>query len=52
MSEMNAIDIVLPWVDGDDPILNARRMSYMNNGAEAKHEDVAGSKNSRSNSCM
>ena len=40
---MNAIDIVLPWVDGDDPILNARRMSYMNNGAEAKHEDVAGS---------
>ena len=43
MTDMNAIDIVLPWVDGDDPTLNARRMSYMNNGAEAKHEDVAGS---------
>ena len=37
------IDIVLPWVDGDDPKLNAERLSYMNEGEEALHEDVAGS---------
>jgi hypothetical protein len=43
MTDTNAIDIVLPWVDGDDPTLSARRMSYMNDGAEAKHEDIAGS---------
>ena len=43
MTDTHDIDIVLPWVDGDDPVLNSRRMSYMNNGAEAKHEDVAGS---------
>lgn len=42
MTDRNSIDIVLPWVDGDDPTLNARRMSYMNNGLEARQEDVAG----------
>lgn len=41
MTDTNAIDIVLPWVDGDDPTLRAKRMSYMNNGAVAKHEDIA-----------
>lgn len=40
---IDAIDIVLPWVDGDDPQLKARRVSYMDNGKEARHEDVAGS---------
>ena len=42
MTENFPIDIVLPWVDGDDPALEARRMSYMDNGKEALHEDVAG----------
>lgn len=41
MTETNAIDIVLPWVDGDDPTLRARRMSYMNNGAEIKNDDTS-----------
>lgn len=41
MTDTNAIDIVLPWVDGDDPTLREKRMSYMNNGAVAKHEDIA-----------
>ena len=36
------IDIVLPWVDGDDPVLKKRRQSYMNDGEEGRHEDVAG----------
>ena len=30
MTEHNSIDIVLPWVDGDDPELNARRLSGTN----------------------
>ena len=42
MTENFPIDIVLPWVDGDEPALKARRMSYMDNGKEALHEDVAG----------
>ena len=36
------IDIVLPWVDGDDPVLKMERLSYMTDGQEAKYEDVAG----------
>lgn len=36
------IDIVLPWVDGNDPGLKAERLSYMNGGDEALHEDIAG----------
>ena len=36
------IDIVLPWVDGDDPRLRAARLSYMKDGEEASWEDIAG----------
>lgn len=36
------IDIVLPWVDGDDPVVKKDRLSYMNDGQEAQQEDVAG----------
>ena len=36
------IDIVLPWVDGDDPRLRAERFSYMKDGKEASLEDIAG----------
>lgn len=42
MTERFPIDIVLPWVDGDDPVLEAKRISYMNNGEEALHEDIGG----------
>lgn len=42
MSERFPIDIVLPWVDGDDPALEAKRVSYMDNGKEALHEDIGG----------
>lgn len=35
------IDAVLPWVDGDDPVLNARRASYMDAG-QAADDDIAG----------
>ena len=42
------IDIVLPWVDGDDPRLRAERFSYMDGGAEAALEDVAGETRYRS----
>ena len=40
---VDAIDIVLPWVDGDDPSLKARRVSYMDDGKESLREDIAGS---------
>ena len=40
---IDAIDIVLPWVDGDDPSLKARRISYMDDGKESLREDIAGS---------
>ena len=36
------IDAVIMWVDGDDPVHRAKRMSYMNQGREAKFDDVAG----------
>jgi hypothetical protein len=36
------IDIVLPWVDGDDPRLKAERFSYMTDKSEAAFEDIAG----------
>lgn len=42
MAENFPIDIVLPWVDGDDPALEAKRISYMDNGKEALHEDIGG----------
>ena len=42
------IDIVLPWVDGDDPRLKAERFSYMTDGSEAAFEDVAGETRYRS----
>ncbi len=42
MRENFPIDIVLPWVDGDDPALEAKRISYMDNGKEALHEDIGG----------
>lgn len=41
-NESNAIDIVLPWVDGEDPRLKAERMKYMSERKDAHHEDVAG----------
>lgn len=42
---MNAefpIDIVIPWVDGDDPAHRARRAMYMHSGREARFDDIAG----------
>ena len=35
------IDIVIPWVDGDDPILAAKRRQYLTGKREDKHADVA-----------
>lgn len=48
MEKERNIDIVLPWVDGDDPVLRAERFKYMDGGAEASHEDVAGETRYRS----
>lgn len=36
------IDAVVMWVDGDDPAHRAKRQSFMHNGSEARHDDVAG----------
>ena len=35
------IDIVIPWVDGDDPVLAANRRQYLTGKREDKHADVA-----------
>ncbi len=35
------IDALLPWVDGDDPVLKAKRSQYMTEEAR-KNDDVAG----------
>lgn len=35
------IDALLPWVDGDDPVLKAKRSQYMT-GVAAGNDDVAG----------
>ena len=35
------IDIVIPWVDGDDPVLAAKRRQYLTGKREDKHADVA-----------
>ncbi|MBE6216537.1 MAG: hypothetical protein E7124_00660 [Bacteroidales bacterium] len=42
MQESRSIDIVLPWVNGNDTLLNKERLSYMHNGKEAEFEDIAG----------
>lgn len=36
-----AIDIVIPWVDGDDPILAAKRRQYLTGKKEESLTDVA-----------
>ena len=36
-----AIDIVIPWVDGDDPVLAARRRQYLTGKKEESLPDVA-----------
>lgn len=40
-SDRSPIDVVITWVDGDDPVLKARRNSYLQHG-EDRHDDVAG----------
>lgn len=35
------IDALLPWVDGDDPVLNAKRSKYLTGAAES-NDDIAG----------
>lgn len=35
------IDVVVPWVDGDDPVLNAKRARYLK-GEESERDDIAG----------
>ena len=39
--DTSPIDVVITWVDGDDPKLKARRNSFLHNG-EDRHDDVAG----------
>ncbi len=36
------IDIVIPWVDGNDPVHRAKRLKYNTLKCETKHEDVGG----------
>lgn len=38
MSTPFPIDVVLPWVDGDDPVLSARRASYAGGGETSNDE--------------
>ncbi|MDE5762961.1 MAG: hypothetical protein K2H68_05585, partial [Bacteroidales bacterium] len=40
MSEF-PIDVVIAYVDGDDPVLKAKRYSYSHKGKEFQYEDVA-----------
>ena len=35
------IDALVPWVDGDDPVLRAKRQRYLDPSA-ARNDDVAG----------
>ena len=35
------IDAVIAYVDGNDPVLKAKRYPYSHNGKEFKYEDVA-----------
>ncbi len=37
------IDIVIPWVDGNDPVHRAKRQKHNTLKCETKHEDVGGS---------
>lgn len=36
------IDVVITWVDGNDPAHRAKRYRYMHGGAEAAQEDIGG----------
>lgn len=36
------IDVVITWVDGNDPILTAKRNNYLPNKAIAQNDDIAG----------
>ena len=36
------IDVVITWVDGNDPVLAAKRDSYLPNKAAAKADEIAG----------
>lgn len=40
-SRISPIDVVITWVDGDDPIHRAKRYSYMH-GTELKYDDIGG----------
>ena len=42
MDSDTPIDVVITWVDGDDPVHRAKRHKYMHGGAEAKMEDIGG----------
>jgi hypothetical protein len=36
------IDAIIAWVDGNDPVLNAKRARYANNGDVFKKDEIAG----------
>ncbi len=41
IKEKNPIDIVIAWVDGDDPVLRKKRMSYLNPNQSENHPGAA-----------
>ncbi|MFI3266063.1 MAG: Stealth CR1 domain-containing protein [Rikenellaceae bacterium] len=42
MTIANKIDVVITWVDGDDPAHTQKRISYLSNAQEHKNDDIAG----------
>lgn len=40
-TDITPIDVVITWVDGDDPAFQTRRRGYLQHG-EDRHDDVAG----------
>lgn len=48
MIETPVIDVVIAWVDGDDPAHAKKRSLYNTDKSESKHEDVGGSSRFRS----
>jgi hypothetical protein len=42
MSQREDIDVVIAWVDGDDPAHRAKRMAWGGGGAVAQNNDVGG----------
>ena len=42
MSQREDIDVVIAWVDGDDPAHRAKRMAWGGGGAVEQNNDVGG----------